>query len=118
MAVLDASIFQKVSNEVIIDPYVLASVMENWILGQGQSRLVVHLQLHHIDFFAQQLPEQPGQPQCIAAEAVAMYSASQLDKATTFSLIGCQLIKQSPRKNIVPLVLLLVSTSPARSLLQ
>ena len=45
-----------------------------------------------------------------------MYSASQLDNATTFCLINCQLTEHSPRKNMVPLVLLLVSVSPARLL--
>jgi len=40
-----------------------------------------------------------------------MYSASQLERATTFCLMECQLTKQLPRKKSDPLVLLLVSTS-------
>jgi len=32
---LDASIFQTLPDEVILDPDVLAPVMEDWILGQG-----------------------------------------------------------------------------------
>uniref|UniRef100_A0A0A9CCE6 Uncharacterized protein n=1 Tax=Arundo donax TaxID=35708 RepID=A0A0A9CCE6_ARUDO len=45
-----------------------------------------------------------------------MYSASQLDSATTFCFADCQLIGASPRKKITPVVLFLLSTSPARSL--
>ena len=45
-----------------------------------------------------------------------MYSASQLDRATTCCLTDCQLIGHLPRKKSVPLVLLLVSMSPAWSL--
>jgi hypothetical protein len=41
-----------------------------------------------------------------------MYSASQLDKATTCCLTDCQLTRLLPKKRI-PLVLLLVSMSPA-----
>src|SRR6185312_9510669 len=55
---------------------------------------------------------------CVAAEAAAIYFASQLDSATTFCLVDCQQTKQPPRKNMVPLVLLLVSTSPTRALSQ
>uniref|UniRef100_A0A0A9BHB1 Uncharacterized protein n=1 Tax=Arundo donax TaxID=35708 RepID=A0A0A9BHB1_ARUDO len=50
------------------------------------------------------------------AVAVAIYSASQLDNATTFCLVDCQQIGLSPRKKIIPVVLFLLSTSPARSL--
>ena len=45
-----------------------------------------------------------------------MYSASQLDKATTCFLTDCQLTRHSPGKKRIPLVLLLVSMSPAWSL--
>jgi hypothetical protein len=44
-----------------------------------------------------------------------MYSASQLDKATTCCLTDCQLTRLLLKKRI-PLVLLLVSTSPTWSL--
>ena len=57
-----------------------------------------------------------SQSACVDAVVAAMYSTSQLDKATTFCLTDCQQTKQLPRKNMVPLVLLLVSTSPAKSL--
>jgi len=40
---LDASIFQAAADEVVLDPDVLASLMEDWILGQGEGRLAVHL---------------------------------------------------------------------------
>ena len=35
VAGLDTSIFQAVSDEVILDSYVLAPVMEDWVLGQS-----------------------------------------------------------------------------------
>ncbi|WVZ64979.1 hypothetical protein U9M48_014417 [Paspalum notatum var. saurae] len=47
-----------------------------------------------------------------------MYSASQLDSATTFCLADCQLIGLHPRKKRIPEVLFLPSTSPAISLLE
>ena len=40
-----------------------------------------------------------------------MYSASQLDRATTCCLTDCQLTRHLPRKKRIPLVLLLVSMS-------
>ena len=40
-----------------------------------------------------------------------MYSSSQLDKATTCCLTDCQLTRHLPKR--IPLVLLLVSMSPA-----
>ena len=55
---------------------------------------------------------------CVVADAAAMYSVSQLDSATTFYLVDCQQTNLPPRKNMVLLVLLLVSMSPARSLSQ
>jgi hypothetical protein len=45
-----------------------------------------------------------------------MYSASQLDMTTTCCLTDCQLMGHLSRKNRIPLVLLLVSMSPAWSL--
>jgi len=45
-----------------------------------------------------------------------MYSASQLDRATICCLTDCQLTRHLPRKKRIPLVLLLVSMSPAWSL--
>jgi hypothetical protein len=45
-----------------------------------------------------------------------MYSASQLDKTTTYCLTNCQLMGHLAKKKRIPLVLLLVSMSPAWSL--
>jgi hypothetical protein len=45
-----------------------------------------------------------------------MYSASQLDKATTCCLTDYQLTRHLPKKKRIPLVLLLVSMSSAWSL--
>jgi hypothetical protein len=55
MLALDASIFQTAADEVVLDPDVLAPLMEDWILGQGKGRLAVHLQLHHLDVPAEEL---------------------------------------------------------------
>jgi hypothetical protein len=41
-----------------------------------------------------------------------MYSASQLDKATTYCLTDCQLTRHLSKKKRIPLMLLLVSMSP------
>jgi hypothetical protein len=40
---LDASFFQTLSDEVVLGPDVLASVMQDRILCQGKGRLAVHL---------------------------------------------------------------------------
>ena len=45
-----------------------------------------------------------------------MYSASQLDRATTYYLTDCQLTRHLLRRKRIPLVLLLVSMSSAWSL--
>jgi hypothetical protein len=45
-----------------------------------------------------------------------MYSASQLDKATTCCLTDCQLMRLLLKKKRISLVLLLVSMSPVWSL--
>src|SRR3954467_5248051 len=52
----------------------------------------------------------------VHAGEAAMYSASQLDMATTCCLTDCQLTRHLPRKKRIPLVLLLVSMSSAWSL--
>ena len=43
---LDAPITQTAPNEVVLDSDMLAVLMEDGVLRQGQSRLVVHLELH------------------------------------------------------------------------
>jgi hypothetical protein len=45
-----------------------------------------------------------------------MYSASQVESATTFCFWDCQLMGLLPRKNSTPVVLLRESTSLAMSL--
>jgi hypothetical protein len=52
----------------------------------------------------------------VAAVVAATYSASHEESATTRCLMDGQQINQLPRKKRVPLVLFLVSMSPARSL--
>jgi hypothetical protein len=53
-----------------------------------------------------------------AATVAAMYSASLVERATTFYFCDCQLIRFPPRKYATPVVLLLVSISLAKSLSQ
>jgi len=40
VAGLDTSIFQAVSDEVVLDSYVLAPVMEDWVLGRAKADLL------------------------------------------------------------------------------
>ncbi|WVZ70814.1 hypothetical protein U9M48_019451 [Paspalum notatum var. saurae] len=82
----------------------------------------VCFKLNFLSFPSKKITKKPNQPQCLCCcrggALAATYSASQDDRATTHCLTDCQLIKQSPRKNSVPLVLFLVSMSPAKSLSQ
>jgi hypothetical protein len=114
---LDAPILQAAPYEVILHPDVLVALMEDGVLRQGQSGLVVHPELNRFGISTKEITKQSSQPDRLReAEVVAMYSASQLDRAATCCLTVCQLTRHLPRKNIILLVLFLVSMSPAWSL--
>jgi hypothetical protein len=62
VACLDAPFLQTASDEVIPHPNVLAPFMENGVLRQGQSGLVVHSELHHSSVSAKEITEQSSEP--------------------------------------------------------
>jgi hypothetical protein len=51
----------------------------------------------------------------LAPEQATIYSDSQLNCATTFCFVDCQVIGLFAKKKIIPVVLFLASTSPAKS---
>jgi hypothetical protein len=61
---------------------------------------------------------QPSHTPWHAATVATMYSASQVERATTFFFWDCQLIRFLPWKKATPVVLLLVSMSLSISLSQ
>src|ERR1043165_8469593 len=66
---------------------------------------------------AEEITKQSSEPEGLSHAVEAdVYSASQLDMATTCCLSDCQLTRHLSRKKKIPLVLLLVSMSPAWSL--
>jgi hypothetical protein len=62
VACLDAPFLQTASNEVVPHPDVLALFMENGVLGQGQSGLVVHSEIHRSSVSAEEITEQSSEP--------------------------------------------------------
>jgi hypothetical protein len=58
VACLDVPFLQTVSDEVVPHPDVLAPFIENGILGQGQSGLVVHSQFHCSSVSAEEITKQ------------------------------------------------------------
>ena len=63
VARLDGSFLQEASDEVIPDPDVLAPFVENRILCQGQSGLVVHPELHRFSVSAVKITKQSSEPE-------------------------------------------------------
>jgi hypothetical protein len=55
VACLDAPFLQTASDEVVSHPNVLAPFMENGVLGQGQSGLVVHSEFHRSSVSADEI---------------------------------------------------------------
>jgi hypothetical protein len=87
VACLDAPFLQTASDEVVPHPDVLAPFMENRVLGQGQSGLAVHSEFHRSSVSAEKITKQSNKPDRLSRSGgAAMYSASQLDKATTCCL--------------------------------
>jgi hypothetical protein len=62
VACLDAPFLQTASDEVIPHPDVLSPFMENGVLCQGQSGLVVHSELHRSSVSAKEITEQSSEP--------------------------------------------------------
>jgi hypothetical protein len=55
LADLDAPLIQAAFDEVVLDPDMLASLMEDGVLRQGQGGLAVHLELHCLCAFAMEI---------------------------------------------------------------
>jgi hypothetical protein len=55
VACLDVLFLQTASNEVVSHPDVLAPFMENGVLGQSQSGLVVHSEFHRSSVSAEEI---------------------------------------------------------------
>ena len=111
IAGLDAPLIQAASDEVVLDADAL---MEVGVLCQ-EADLLSTLSSTASASLPRRLPSsRTSQRARFKAVVAAMYSASQLDRATTCCLTDCQLIRHLPRKNNVPPVLLLVSMSPVR----
>ena len=105
-----------VSEEVKLNVDVLAPVVENQILREGDGGLVVHHQCWWVSFHTGQLAQQPAQPHnWHATMAAATYSASHVDSATTFCFSDNHEIGADPRKTSTPKVLRRPSMSPAMS---
>jgi hypothetical protein len=62
VACLDAPLLQTASDEVMPHPDVLAPFMENGVLGQGQSGLVVHSEFHRSSVSAKEITKQSNKP--------------------------------------------------------
>ena len=105
-----------VLEEVELDVDVLAPVMENRILREGDGRLVVH---HECGGFASTPVSSPNSRRnhtaWHAAVAAATYSASHVDNATTFCFSDSNEIGADLRKTSTPEVLRRPSMSLAMS---
>jgi hypothetical protein len=108
---LEVPFLQAASDEVVPHLDVLAPFMKNGVLCQGQSGLAVHPEFHRFSVSSEEITKQSNKPERLSQTA-AIYSASQLDKATTSCLTDCQLMRHLSKKKRIPLVLLLVSMSP------
>ena len=62
----NAPFLQAAPDEVVPHPDVLAALMEDWILSQGQGGLVVHPELHCLCVSAKEIAKQPSQPQSLS----------------------------------------------------
>jgi hypothetical protein len=55
VAGLDAPLIQETFDEVVLDPDMLAALMEDGVLCQGQGRLSVHPELHRLCISAKEI---------------------------------------------------------------
>jgi hypothetical protein len=63
VACLDASFLQTASDEVVAHPDVLTPFIENGVLGQGQSGLVVHSEFHRSSVSVEEITKQSNKPE-------------------------------------------------------
>jgi hypothetical protein len=104
------------TKKVKLHIYVLASVVENWILCQRNCWLIVHLECRRLDLGSGELCQQPPQPDHLACRrGCCDILRSHVDSATIFCFKDCQATGDDPRKTRTPEVLRRPSTSPAMS---
>jgi hypothetical protein len=73
VACLDAPFLQTASDEVVPYPNVLAPFMENRVLGQGQSRLAIHLEFHRSSVSAEEIIKQSNKPERLSRSSGGCY---------------------------------------------
>jgi hypothetical protein len=73
VACLDAPFLQTASDEVVPHPDVLAPFIENGILGQGQSGLVVHSKFHRSSVSAEEITKQSNKPDRLSQSSGGCY---------------------------------------------
>jgi hypothetical protein len=73
VACLDAPFLQTASDEVVPHPDVLAPFIENWVLGQGQSRLAVHSEFHRSSVSVEEITKQSNKPERLSRSGGGCY---------------------------------------------
>jgi hypothetical protein len=73
VACLDAPFLQTASDEVVPHPDVLASFMENGVLGQGQSGLAVHSEFHRSSVSTEEITKQSNKPDRLSRSGGGCY---------------------------------------------
>ena len=66
VAGLDAPLIQAAPDEMVLDADMLAALMEDGVLRQGQGGLVVHPELHCFCVSAQEISQQLSQPESLS----------------------------------------------------
>jgi hypothetical protein len=70
---LDAPFLQTALDEVVPHPDVLAPLMENGVLGQGQSGLAVQSEFHRSSVSAEEITKQSNKPECLSRSGGGCY---------------------------------------------
>ena len=70
VAGLDAPLVQVALDEVVLDTDMLAVLMEDGVLRQGQGGLAVHLELHCFCISAQEIAQLSSQPESLSQSGV------------------------------------------------
>jgi hypothetical protein len=102
----DLSSINFITKKVILDVDVLALVGEDRVLGEGDGGLTVHHQHQWQASFSTSSPSsRRSHTPWHTAVAVAMYSGSHVNSATTFYSCDCQATAVKPRMTSTPEVL-------------
>jgi hypothetical protein len=73
VACIDAPFLQTTSDEVVPHPDVLASFMENRVLGQGQSGLAVHSEFQRSSVSVEEITKQSNKPERLSRSGRGCY---------------------------------------------